>query len=119
MRYWVATAKKIRANPGLAYPGRRHRVHVSARAGHGPHPRRAWQCRPLQIIARQIGRTYLEWPTMRFFKSDNTAAVSAEILAAISGVNHGAALAYGADQWSERLDAVFGEFFETRVRVFA
>ena len=56
---------------------------------------------------------------MRFFKSDNTAAVSAEILAAIADVNHGAAVAYGADQWSERLDAVFGEFFETRVRVFA
>jgi len=56
---------------------------------------------------------------MRYFKSDNTAAVSTEILAAIAEANHGAALAYGADQWSERLDAVFGQFFETRVRVFA
>ncbi len=56
---------------------------------------------------------------MRFFKSDNTAAVSAEILTAIADANHGAAVAYGVDQWSERLDAVFGKFFETRVRVFA
>jgi threonine aldolase len=56
---------------------------------------------------------------MRYFKSDNTAAVSAEILDALAAANHGAALAYGADRWSEKLDAVFGEFFETRVRVFA
>ena len=46
---------------------------------------------------------------MRFFKSDNTAAVSQEILAAISDANHGAALAYGTDQWSERMQSVFGE----------
>ena len=56
---------------------------------------------------------------MRYFKSDNTAAVSPEILAAIAAANQGTALAYGADQWSERLDAVFGKFFETDVRVFA
>jgi threonine aldolase len=36
---------------------------------------------------------------MRYFKSDNTAAVSPEILAALAEANHGAALAYGADQW--------------------
>jgi threonine aldolase len=56
---------------------------------------------------------------MRYFKSDNTAAVSKEILEAIGAANDGVALAYGADRWSERLDAVFGEFFGTRVRVFA
>ncbi|MEJ0084875.1 MAG: beta-eliminating lyase-related protein [Pseudomonadota bacterium] len=56
---------------------------------------------------------------MRFFKSDNTAAVSEEILRAMSVANSGAALAYGADRWSEALDQVFGDFFETRVRVFA
>ena len=56
---------------------------------------------------------------MRYFKSDNTAAVSEEILRAIGDANHGAALAYGADRWSERLDAVFGDFFGTAVRVFA
>jgi threonine aldolase len=56
---------------------------------------------------------------MRFFKSDNTAAVCPEILRAIEAANTGAAVAYGADQWSERLDSVFGEFFGTPVRVFA
>jgi threonine aldolase len=56
---------------------------------------------------------------MRYFKSDNTASVSAEILAAIAECNHGAALAYGADRWSEALDETFGAFFETKVRVFA
>src|SRR5688572_6406605 len=56
---------------------------------------------------------------MRYFKSDNTAAVSGEILEAIGAANDGVALAYGADRWSERLDAVFGEFFGTSVRVFA
>jgi threonine aldolase len=56
---------------------------------------------------------------MRYFKSDNTAAVSREILQAISDVNQGAAVAYGADGWSQRLDAVFGGFFEKDVRVFA
>ena len=56
---------------------------------------------------------------MRYFKSDNTAAVSAEILKAIGDANTGVALAYGADRWSERLDAVYGEFFGTKVRVFA
>ena len=56
---------------------------------------------------------------MRFFKSDNTAAVSDEILRALGAANNGAALAYGADRWSEALDRVFGEFFGTPVRVFA
>jgi threonine aldolase len=56
---------------------------------------------------------------MRFFKSDNTAAVSDEIVRALSEANRGAALAYGADAWSERLDEAFGEFFGTKVRVFA
>jgi threonine aldolase len=56
---------------------------------------------------------------MRFFKSDNTAAVSREILEAIARANTGPALAYGADQWSDSLDRVYGEFFGTEVRVFA
>lgn len=56
---------------------------------------------------------------MRYFKSDNTAAVSREILDAIAAANTGVALAYGADAWSERLDAVFGEFFGHAVRVYA
>lgn len=56
---------------------------------------------------------------MRYFKSDNTAAVSREILEAISAANTGVALPYGTDGWSERLDAVFGEFFGRKVRVYA
>jgi threonine aldolase len=55
---------------------------------------------------------------MRYFKSDNTAAVSGEILRAIADANRGPALAYGADGWSEALDGAFGRFFETEVRVF-
>ncbi|MEO8064927.1 MAG: beta-eliminating lyase-related protein [Pseudomonadota bacterium] len=56
---------------------------------------------------------------MRYFKSDNTAAVSEEILRAMTVANNGVALAYGADRWSDGLDQLFGDFFETRVRVFA
>src|ERR1041384_2198288 len=56
---------------------------------------------------------------MRYFKSDNTAAVSPEILDAIAASNHGTELAYGADRWSQRLNTVFGEFFGREVRVFA
>jgi threonine aldolase len=55
---------------------------------------------------------------MRYFKSDNTAAVGREILEALAACNSGVALAYGADRWSDSLDRVFGEFFETTVRVF-
>jgi threonine aldolase len=52
------------------------------------------------------------------FCSDNTAPVADEIIAALTTVNHGAAVAYGADAWSERLDAAFGDVFERKVRVF-
>src|ERR1700754_917165 len=55
---------------------------------------------------------------MRFCKSYNTAAVSREILDAIAAANTGPAVAYGVDRWSERLDAVVGEFFGTTVRVY-
>jgi len=56
---------------------------------------------------------------VRYFKSDNTAAVSAEIIQAITEANVGTALAYGADRWSDALDTVYGKFFGTKVRVFA
>lgn len=56
---------------------------------------------------------------MRYFKSDNTATVCDEILRAIHESNRGAAVAYGEDAWSQRLDRVYGEFFGTDVRVFA
>src|ERR1700693_5164742 len=55
---------------------------------------------------------------MRFL-SDNTASASAEILEAIQTVNRGLEPAYGDDRWSQRLDRVFGEFFDAEVRVFA
>ena len=55
---------------------------------------------------------------MRYFKSDNTAAVSGEILEAIADANSGASLAYGADRWSQALDRAFADFFGTAVHVF-
>jgi threonine aldolase len=54
----------------------------------------------------------------RYFKSDNTAAASPEILAALAAANHGPARAYGDDAWSARLDAAFGALFDHDVRVF-
>jgi threonine aldolase len=53
------------------------------------------------------------------FLSDNTASVSPEILQALQGVNHGLEHAYGEDPWSQRLDRVFGEYFDAEVRTFA
>jgi len=55
---------------------------------------------------------------MRFL-SDNTAAVSPEILEAIAAANHGLEVAYGDDPWTQRLDQVLGEFFGAEVRAFA
>jgi threonine aldolase len=54
---------------------------------------------------------------MRFF-SDNTASVCPEILEAISAANRDLVVAYGDDPWTQRLDAVLGEFFATQVRAF-
>jgi threonine aldolase len=52
------------------------------------------------------------------FLSDNTASASPEILDAIADCNSGAAKAYGADAWTQRLDAVLSAWFETPVRAF-
>ncbi len=54
----------------------------------------------------------------RYFKSDNTAAASPAILAAIASANHGPARAYGDDAWTARLDASFAALFDREVRVF-
>jgi len=54
----------------------------------------------------------------RYFKSDNTAPVAPEILAAIGAANTGFARGYGDDEWSLRLDDRFSELFERRVKVF-
>jgi threonine aldolase len=52
------------------------------------------------------------------FRSDNTAAVAPEILAALMEVNKGPAPAYGEDRWSRKLEQKFGDLFERDVRVF-
>jgi threonine aldolase len=54
---------------------------------------------------------------MRFY-SDNTATAAPEILTAIADANHGHAIGYGSDPWTQRLDAVLGNFFGTQVRAF-
>jgi threonine aldolase len=54
---------------------------------------------------------------MRFW-SDNTASACPEILAALASVNQGRVKAYGSDEWTARLDAVFSEFFGKEVKVF-
>jgi threonine aldolase len=54
---------------------------------------------------------------LRFY-SDNTGTACPEMLVAIAQANSKLVKAYGEDQWTERLDAVFGEFFGTPVRVF-
>src|ERR1700733_836910 len=53
------------------------------------------------------------------FVSDNPASASPEILEALGEANRGLEPAYGDDRWSQRLDRVFGEFFDTEVRVFS
>lgn len=52
------------------------------------------------------------------FRSDNTASCAEEIMAAIGAANHGAASAYGADAWSQRLNEAFSAIFEHEVRVY-
>ena len=52
------------------------------------------------------------------FASDNAAGVAPEILAAIARANEGAALAYGRDDWTKRVERRFAELFEREVAVF-
>lgn len=52
------------------------------------------------------------------FYSDNTATATPEVLAAIGAANQGWARSYGADAWSERIDAAFSHWFEHPVRAF-
>jgi threonine aldolase len=53
---------------------------------------------------------------MRFF-SDNAAAAHPKVIEAIAASNR-LDTAYDGDQWSERLDGVFSDLFETEVRAF-
>jgi threonine aldolase len=52
------------------------------------------------------------------FRSDNTATVAAEILAALTEVNKEPALAYGDDRWSRKLEEKVSAVFERDARVF-
>lgn len=52
------------------------------------------------------------------FRSDNTAPASPEILAALDACNRGAAVSYGDDAWTARVNAAFAALFEAEVEVF-
>jgi threonine aldolase len=52
------------------------------------------------------------------FCSDNVTGAAPEIMAALVAANRGAAMPYGNDECSERLEAKFSELFETEVTVF-
>src|SRR6516162_9267510 len=52
------------------------------------------------------------------FASDNAAAVAPEIMAALARANEGAALAYGNDACTLRIERRFAEMFEHEVAVF-
>jgi threonine aldolase len=49
------------------------------------------------------------------FASDNAAGVSPEVLDALAAANHGAALAYGDDEWTARMEALLRERFDAPV----
>lgn len=51
-------------------------------------------------------------------RSDNTAGIAPEILAAIADANHGTAMAYGGDELTTQLEARISELFEREARVF-
>lgn len=52
------------------------------------------------------------------FASDNTAGAHPAILAAMATASEGAAMSYGADPWSARLEAALAAWFEHPVAVF-
>jgi threonine aldolase len=52
------------------------------------------------------------------FGSDNVAGAAPEIMAAIEAANRGAAMPYGNDPITKRLDAIFSDLFEHPVAVF-
>src|SRR5262245_59121431 len=52
------------------------------------------------------------------FASDNAAGIAPEILAAISQANEGAALAYGDDAWTRRVEERLADVFEHELAVF-
>jgi len=52
------------------------------------------------------------------FCSDNVTGVAPEIMAALVAANDGAAMPYGNDEYTQRLDVLFSKLFETDVTVF-
>lgn len=54
-------------------------------------------------------------PPATSFASDNAAGVLPEVMDALAAANHGAALAYGADDWTGRIERRFSELFGTDV----
>lgn len=54
---------------------------------------------------------------MDFF-SDNTAAASPRVMAALAAANAGAASPYGKDEWTRRVEERFAAIFEREVAVF-
>lgn len=52
------------------------------------------------------------------FCSDNVTGVAPEIMAALMAANDSAAMPYGNDLLTQRLEAKFSELFETAVTVF-
>ncbi len=52
------------------------------------------------------------------FCSDNVTGISPEILTALADVNQGAAMPYGEDECTKRLQSKFAQLFETEVTVF-
>jgi len=52
------------------------------------------------------------------FCSDNVTGVAPEIMAALVAANDGAAMPYGNDECTQRLEDKFSELFETNVVVF-
>lgn len=55
---------------------------------------------------------------MMNFCSDNVTGVAPEIMAALMATNEGAAMPYGNDECTRRLQTKFSELFETEVTVF-
>lgn len=55
---------------------------------------------------------------MRGFASDNYSGIHPEVLAAIAAANEGHQIAYGEDQYTERLQQVFAQHFGDGVQAF-
>ncbi len=52
------------------------------------------------------------------FCSDNVTGVAPEIMAALAEANRGTAAAYGADDWTRKIEGQLAEIFERKVRAF-